>query len=119
MGREMNPGQTWEYQGLTVWEGLKPRETQRLQYFFVVSKEGKKKFTYCVWTEKKDWLKRMGLEKGTDEELLTGAVHIMREKGIGRVKEKIRQGDFANVVLKLQGEKSEEIALDSLEEKLL
>jgi hypothetical protein len=115
----MNPGQTWEYQGCTVWEGLKPGETKRLQYFFVVSKEGEKKFTYCVWAEKKNWLNRIGRERVTDEELLTRAVPIMREKGIDRVKEKILQRDFANVVLKLQGEKSEEIPLDSLEEKLL
>jgi dsDNA-binding SOS-regulon protein len=114
----MNPGQTWDYQGFTVWEGLRPGETDRWQYFFVVSREGEKKFTYCVWVEKQEWLTRMNMETESEEEILKKAVPLMREKGIDRVKEKITNQDFTSVVLKLEGQKSEEIQLDTLEEKL-
>jgi len=114
----MNPGQTWDYQGFTVWEGLRPGETDRWQYFFVVSREGEKKFTYCVWAEKETWLTRMNLERESDEEALKKAVPLMREKGIDRVKEKITNQDFTSIVLKLEGQKSEEIQLDTFEGKL-
>ena len=114
----MNPGQTWDYEGFTVWEGLRPGETDRWQYFFVVSREGEKKFTYCVWAEKASWLSRMNLGQEREEEILKKAVPLMREKAIDRVKEKITNQDFTSIVLKLEGQKSEEIQLDSLEEKL-
>jgi hypothetical protein len=115
----MNPGQTWDYHGFTVWEGLKPGKTGQWQYFFVVSKEGEKKFTYCVWAEKQVWMTKIGPEKGGDEEALKNTMPLMREKGISRVKEKIALEDFTSTVLKLEREKSEEIPLDDLEEKLL
>lgn len=110
----MNPGQTWDYHGFTVWEGLKPDETDRWQYFFVVSREGKKEFTYCVWADKEIWMARTRPERGREEEALTKAIPLMREKGIDRVKEKIARGDLTNTVLKLEGEKSEEIQLDEI-----
>ncbi len=115
----MNPGQTWDYRGFTVWEGLKPAQTDRWQYFFVVSREGQKKFTYCVWAEKGSWMARVSPEGGKEEDALQKAVPLLREKGIDRVKEKIATGDFTSIVLKLEGKKSEEIQLDALEEKLL
>jgi hypothetical protein len=111
----MNPGQTWEYLGYTVWEGLKPGETNRWQYFFVVSKEGRKAFTYCVWTDKETWTSP---ERAREEEALKEALPLMREKGINRVREKIAEGDFTSIVLKLGSEKSEEIQLDALDETL-
>ncbi len=115
----MNPGQTWDYQGFTVWEGLKPGEADRWQYFFVVSKEGEKKFTYCVWAEKETLVTKIKPGAGRDEDTVKKAVPLMREKGIDRVKEKIARGDFTNTVLKLEVEGSEEIELDALEEKLV
>ena len=114
----MNPGQTWDYRGFTVWEGLRPGETDRWQYFFVVSREGEKKFTYCVWADKEMWMTRMDMDKEGEEEALKKAVPLMREKAIERVKEKILTQDFASIVLKLEGQKSEETQLDTLEEKL-
>ena len=106
----MNPGQTWDYHGFTVWEGLRPGETRRWQYFFVVSREGQKKFTYCVWADKETWMTRMSPER--EEEALKNTIPLMREKGITRVKEKIAQGDFTSTVLKMEREKSEEIQLE-------
>ena len=114
----MNPGQTWDYSGFTVWEGLRPGETDRWQYFFVVSREGEKKFTYCVWVDKEMWMTRMNMDKEGEEEALKKAAPLMREKAIERVKEKIVTQDFASIVLKLEGQQSEEIQLDTLEEKL-
>ncbi|NIS72256.1 MAG: hypothetical protein GTO12_26005 [Proteobacteria bacterium] len=115
----MNPGQTWDYQGFTVWEGLKPGEADRWQYFFVVSKEGEKKFTYCVWADKETLVTKIKPEAGRDQDTVKKAVPLMREKGIDRVKEKIARGNFTNIVLKLEAEGSEEIELDALEEKLV
>jgi hypothetical protein len=117
-GGDMNPGQTWDYHGFTVWEGLRPGDTRRWQYFFVVSREGEKKFTYCVWAEKDTWLSQVGSERGAEEEDLKKAVPLMRGKGVDRVKEKINKGDFTSTVLRLEGDKHEEIQLDSLDEKL-
>ncbi|NIQ37744.1 MAG: hypothetical protein GTN81_04040 [Proteobacteria bacterium] len=114
----MNPGQTWDYQGFTVWEGLKPGDADRWLYFFVVSKEGEKKFTYCVWADREHLTTRMKPESGREEEGVKRAVPLLREKGINRVKEKIALGDFTSIVLKLEAKGSEEIELDALEEKL-
>jgi hypothetical protein len=108
----MNPGQTWDYHGFTVWEGLKPRETGQWQYFFVVSREGQKKFTYCVWADKETWMTRISPERQKEDEALKKAIPLLREKGIARVKEKIVDRDFTSTVLKLEGEKSEEVQLD-------
>ena len=114
----MNPGQTWDYHGFTVWEGLKPAESDRWQYFFVVSREGEKKFTYCVWTDKEIWKSKTSPETGGEEEALKKAMPLMREKGVSRVKEKIAEEDFTSMVLRLEEHRSEEIELDDLEEKL-
>jgi hypothetical protein len=108
----MNPGQTWDYQGFTVWEGLKPREAGQWQYFFVVSREGQKKFTYCVWADKETWMTRISPERQKEDEALKKAIPLLREKGIARVKEKIVDRDFTSTVLKLEGEESEEVHLD-------
>lgn len=108
----MNPGQTWDYHGFTVWEGLKPGETGQWQYFFVVSREGQKKFTYCVWADKETWMTRISPERQKEDEALKKAIPLLREKGIARVKEKIVDRDFTSTVLKLEGKKSEEVQLD-------
>lgn len=114
----MNPGQTWDYHGFTVWEGLKPAGGDRWQYFFVVSKEGEKKFTYCVWANKAIWMAKTDSEREIEEEVLKRAVPLMREKGVARVKEKITRGDFSSTVLKLEQEGAGEVSLDDLDEKL-
>ena len=114
----MNPGQTWDYHGFTVWEGLRPGDSHRWQYFFVVSREGEKRFTYCVWADKDSWLSPIISQSGAEEEALKKALPLMREKGIGRVKEKINTEDFTSIVLRLEGEGSKEIQLDNLEKKL-
>ena len=62
---------------------------------------------------------KIGPEKGEEEETLKKTIPLMREKGISRVKEKITLEDFTSTVLKLEKDKSEEIQLDDLEEKLL
>lgn len=114
----MNPCQTWDYEGFTVWEGLRSTETDRWQYFFVISKEGERKFTYCVWVEKETWLAKIGPEGGTEEEALQKALPLMREKGLDRVKGKIAKGDLTSAVLRLEGEQPEEILLNALGKKL-
>jgi hypothetical protein len=114
----MNPGQTWDYHGFTVWEGLRPGETDRWQYFFTISREGEKRFTYCVWADKEIWTEKISPEREGEEEALKKAIPLMREKGVIRVKEKIAKGDFTSAVLKLGAEESEEIQLEELDEKL-
>jgi hypothetical protein len=102
----------WSYKNLDISEGLKPG-SKHFQYFFVVSEKGKKKCNYCVWiddenlghftTQSKEFEKIASLKKDQWKKWVQG---------------KIDQGDFRNLVLKLEKTGQREINLSEMEEML-
>ncbi len=107
----MAKGRTWSYKKLQIVEGLKPG-SKHFQYFFVVSERGEKKCNYCVWIDE-DNLNRFGRSEGFEE-----IASSRREEWSKWVQEKIDQGDFRNLVLKLEKGGQEEIDLAEMEKKL-
>jgi hypothetical protein len=102
----------WSYKNFDIDEGLKP-ESKHFQYFFVVSEKGKKKCNYCVWID--------------DENLADLAAHSKEFEEIASLKKdqwrkwvegKIDQGDFRNLVLKLEKKGQREINLSEMEQVL-
>ena len=104
-------GKTWSYKDFRIVEGLKP-ESKHFQYFFVVSEKGEKKCNYCVWIDD-DNLDRFGRAEGLEEIASSG-----REEWSKWVREKIDQGDFRDLVLKLEKGGRKEIDLDDMDERL-
>ncbi|MFH1487494.1 MAG: hypothetical protein ABII06_01195 [Pseudomonadota bacterium] len=101
----------WTYQGYKVEEGLKPG-SKNFQYYFLVSEGGEKKCNYCVWIGK-DALTRF--DKAGNFETIISA----KKEDWGKwVREKIGQGDFRNVVLKVDREGQSEVDLAEMKEKL-
>ena len=104
-------GKEWTYGDFSIREGLKPG-SRHFQYFFVVSERGRKKCNYCVWLEDE------ALVRFDQAGRFDAIVSNMREAWAGWVKEKIDQGDFRNLVLKLDKQGQSEIDLDKAPEKL-
>ena len=102
---------TWSYKNFRIVEGVKP-ESEHFQYFFAVSEKGEKKCNYCVWIDD-DNLDRFGRAEGFEE---IGSSR--REEWSQWVREKIDQGDFRNLVLKLEKEGQKEIDLLEMEKKV-
>jgi len=107
----MVKGTKWSYKNLDIDEGLKPG-SKHFQYFFAASEKGKKKCNYCVWI---------------DDENLTHFAHsnefeeiasLKKEEWRKWVQEKIDQGDFRNLVLKLEKTGPREIDLAEMEATL-
>lgn len=101
----------WTYQGYKIEEGLKPG-SKNFQYFFLVSEGGEKKCNYCVWIEK-DALPSFDSD-GDFEAIISSK----KEDWGNWVREKIGQGDFRNVVLKLGKEGQSEVDLSEMKEKM-
>ena len=101
----------WSYKAFKVKEGLKPG-SKHFQYFFVVTEKGQKKCNYCVWIED-EALSHLDPSKDFDS-----VVSARREGWSGWVKEKIDQGDFRNLVLKVEEGGRSEIDLDKTPEKV-
>jgi hypothetical protein len=108
---EMDKERMWSYKNLQIKEGLKPG-SRHFQYFFVVSEGGKKKCNYCIWIDDEN-LTRFGPLKKYEE-----IVSSQREEWSKWVEKKIDQGDFRNLVLKLEKEGQKEVHLNEMEEKL-
>jgi hypothetical protein len=104
-------GKAWSYKNFTVEEGLKPG-SKRFQYFFVLSKTGKKVCNYCVWIEDEAMPRFDG---STD---FDGIVGSHREDWSRWVREKIDQEDFRNMVLLFDDQGQKEIELDKMDRKL-
>ena len=102
---------TWSYHDFEIHEGLKPG-SEHFQYFFVLSKEGRKKCNYCVWIED-DALPRFGSK--TDYEAIASS---NREAWTEWVREKIDAQDFRNRVLKFNKSGREEIDLSAMKAKV-
>ena len=107
----MTTGKTWSYKDFQIDEGFKP-QSKHAQYFFIVSKNGEKKCNYCVWIDD-DHLRQLTSSSGTER-----AISLKREEWSKWVQTKIDEGDFRNLVLKLEKEGQKEIDLDKLGEKL-
>jgi hypothetical protein len=105
-------GKTWSYKDFRIVEGLKP-ESRHFQYFFAVSEKGAKKCNYCVWIDDEN-LERFGRTEGMEEIASAG-----REEWSKWVREKIDQGDFRDLVLKLEKEGRKEIDLGDTDEKVM
>ena len=102
---------TWSYKDFQILEGLKP-ERGHFQYFFVVSEKGAKKCSYCVWIDD-DSLGGFDPSKGFET-----IASSEREAWSKWVRSKIDQGDFRNLVLKLEASGQKEIDLGAEGEKL-
>ena len=107
----MDKERMWSYKNLQIKEGLKPG-SRHFQYFFVVSEGGEKKCNYCVWIDDEN-LTQFGPLKKYEE-----IVSSQREEWSKWVQGKIDQGDFRNLVLKLERKGQKEIDLNEMEEKL-
>ena len=101
----------WSYKNLDIDEGLKPG-SKHFQYFFVVSEKGKKKCNYCVWIDDEN------LSHFTQSKEFEEIASLKRELWRKWVQGKIDQGDFRNLVLKLEKNGQQEIDLSEMEKKL-
>jgi len=102
---------TWSHKNLQIKEGLKPG-SKHFQYFFLVSEGGKKKCNFCVWIDDES-LATFGSSK--DFEAIASS---RREEWRRWVQGKIDQGDFRNLVLKVERTGSRVINLSEMEEHL-
>jgi len=102
---------TWSHKELEIKEGLKP-ESNHFQYFFVVSKGGEKKCNYCVWIDD-DHLNHFSASRSFEE-----IISSHREEWTRRVREKIEQGDFRNLVWRFGRAGQQEISLEDMEKQL-
>ena len=102
---------TWSHKNLQIKEGLKPG-SKHFQYFFLVSEGGKKKCNFCVWIDDEN-LATFGASK--DFEVIASS---RREEWRRWVQGKIDQGDFRNLVLKVERTGSRVINLSEMEEHL-
>ena len=101
----------WIYNNVQIKEGLKPKAAH-LQYFFVVSQEGKKKCSYCVWVD--DEVLGYYSAIGNYEEIAASK----RDEWSKWVKGKIDRKDFRNLVLKIGKTGQNELDLNEMKEKL-
>lgn len=102
---------SWVYKNLLVKEGLKPNN-KHLQYFFVISEGGEKKCNYCVWIDDE------AFSRFAPSENFEEIISSQREEWSKWVQGKIDQGDFNNVILKIEKTGQKEISLNEMEEKL-
>ena len=102
----------WSYKDYQIKEGLKPG-SKHFQYFFLVSEKEKKKCNYCVWIDD-DILTSFSPSKEFEK-----IVSSRREEWGKWVREKIDQGDFRDLVLKLEKEGQKEIDLGDKDERLM
>ena len=102
----------WSYKNFEIDEGLKPG-SKHFQYFFVVSEKGKKKCNYCVWIDDEN-LTHFTTHSNEFEEIAS----LKKEQWRNWVQEKIDQGDFRNLVLKLEKAGQREIDLSEMEQVL-
>jgi hypothetical protein len=102
---------TWSYGNFRIVEGLKP-ESGHFQYFFTVFERGNKKCRYCIWIDDEN-LDRYGRAEGFEE-----IASLKREEWSEWVRGKIDDGNFADLVLKLEKEGQKEIDLGDMNEKL-
>ena len=107
----MTQDKSWSHKNFEVREGLKPG-SKHFQYFFLVSEGGKKKCNYCVWIDDEN-LPSFSHEKGFD-----AIAYSRRGEWRKWVEEKIEQGDFRNLVLKVEKTGSRVIDVTEMEEKL-
>lgn len=107
----MTKEETWVHKNLQIKEGLKPG-SKHFQYFFVVSEGGKKKCNYCVWIDDENLA---NFVPGKDFEVIA---YSRREEWRKWVQEKIDQGDFRNLVLKVEKRGSRVIDMSEMETKL-
>jgi len=108
---QMAQEKKWTYNNFQIKEGMKP-QAAHLQYFFVVSQEGKKKCSYCVWVD--DEVLGCCSDIGNHEEVAASK----REEWSRWVKRKIDKKDFRNLVLKIDKTGQSEINLSEMKEKL-
>jgi hypothetical protein len=102
---------TWSHKNLQIKEGLKP-ESKHFQYFFLVSEGGTKKCNYCVWIDDEN------LATFAPSKDLEAIASSRREEWRRWVQEKIDQGDFRNLVLKVEKTGSRVISLSEMAEHL-
>jgi len=108
----MEQERVWVYKKFQIKEGLKPESTH-LQYFFVVSEGDKQKCNYCVWVEDE------ALSRFASSEGFEAIVSSQRKEWHKWVQGKIDQGDFRNLVLKLEKTGQKEIDLNETQRKLM
>lgn len=110
----------WEYNGFTIDEGMKSRDENfkdnYYRYFFLVKKDGERKFKYCIWADKLTlnanpvWL----AESQASGHKIPESIY---QQALDRVKEKIDGGDYDNRLLEFNDEVNE-VALDDLDRKM-
>jgi hypothetical protein len=108
---KMTQEKSWSHKNFEVREGLKPG-SKYFQYFFLVSEGGKKKCNYCVWIDDEN------LVNFSPEKEFETIAYSRRGEWRKWVEEKIDQGDFRNLVLKVEKTGSRVIDVTEMEEKL-
>jgi hypothetical protein len=97
----------WSYKNYQIKDGLKPG-SRHFQYFYVVSEEGKKRSSYCVWIEDE------ALSRFEEPGDFAPIVSTQRESWDKWVKGKIDEGDFGSKVLKFGPDGVKEIELSEM-----
>jgi hypothetical protein len=101
----------WQHRNVEIEEGLKPG-SKHFQYFFLVKEGGKKKCNFCIWIDDES------LPHFAPTKDFQAIAYSLREEWKKWVEEKIDQGDFRNLVLKLEKKGSRVINLSEMEEKM-
>ncbi|HEX21160.1 MAG TPA: hypothetical protein ENH19_00725 [Actinobacteria bacterium] len=112
----------WNFKGYVIDEGLKPHDanykSDYYQYFFIVKRDSKHIFKYCIWLKKSI----IEADEGMKQEMRTTGHKInqrLYELATARVKEKIVNREFTNKLLIVDDEDGEtEVNLDEMKKKI-
>jgi len=114
----------WNYKGFEIEESLKPG-SDKFQYFFRVKelelykkrhRKYVKKCTYCIWVT--DDIVNAKSSKTSKSEKFEDIIKLDKETWIKWVKDKIDQGIFIDLALKISTLGENEIKLSEIGEKV-
>lgn len=108
---------SWELEGFTIDEGPRPGRTgeDRYEYYYLILKEDRKVFHYCLWAVSATVSKLASAQRTTENVI----IESLKRKAHQQVEHKIKTKDFTNVVLMINDQGEKEVPLDELDVKLL
>lgn len=107
---------SWESNGFTIEEGPRPGTggEERYEYYFLVLKDDRKVFHYCLWASRSTLSKRASAERTTENVV----IDTLQKKARRQLEQKIEHKNFTNVVFMVDEAGEREIPLDELDTKL-
>jgi len=105
----------WNYKVFEIEESQKPG-VEKFQYFFRVNEAGTKKCTFCIWIT--DDIVNAKSNKTSKSEKFEDIIKLDRETWIKWLKDKIDQGIFNDLALKISTSGENEIKLSEIGDKV-